>query len=45
MAHAGLGEPVKLEQALMAEEAAEREQDKIYWLPMRRELEKLRHAK
>ena len=45
LAHAALGEPVKLEQALMAEEAAEREHDKIYWLPLRRELEKLRHAK
>ena len=33
-----------LESALMAEETAEREQDKIYWLPLRRELEKLRHA-
>ena len=45
LAHAALGEPVKLEQALMAEEAAEREQDRIYWLPLRRELEKLRHAR
>ena len=34
-----------LERALLAEETAEREQDKIYWLPLRRELEKLRHAK
>ena len=34
-----------LESALMAEETAERERDKIYWLPLRRELEKLRHAK
>ena len=45
LAHAVLGEPLKLEQALMAEEAAEREQDRIYWAPMRRELEKLRHTK
>ena len=34
-----------LEHALMAEETAEREQDKIYWLPLRRELESLRHTK
>ncbi len=34
-----------LERALLAEETAERDRDKIYWLPLRRELEKLRHAK
>ena len=34
-----------LESALLAEEAAERAQDKTYWLPLRRELEKLRRAK
>ena len=34
-----------LERALTAEETAEREQDKIYWLPLRRELEKMRHAR
>ena len=34
-----------LERALTAEETAERARDKIYWLPLRRELEKLRHAK
>ncbi len=40
--------PAKLEQlqqALLAEETAERQRDKEYWLPLRRELEKLRHAK
>ena len=35
----------ELEQALLAEETAERQRDKKYWLPLRRELEKLRHAK
>jgi len=30
---------------LTAEESAERERDKKYWLPLRAELEKLRHAK
>jgi hypothetical protein len=34
-----------LEQALMVEESAEREQDRQYWLPLKAELEKLRHAK
>jgi len=34
-----------LEPELTAEETAERELDKIYWLPLRRELEKLRHSK
>ena len=34
-----------LETALLAEETAERQQDKTYWLPLRRELEKLRHSK
>ncbi len=35
----------ELELALHAEEAAERERDKLYWLPLRRELEKLRHPR
>ena len=34
-----------LESALLAEETAERARDKIYWFPLRRELESLRHAK
>lgn len=34
-----------LEQALLAEETAERRRDKEYWLPLRQELEKLRHEK
>jgi len=34
-----------LQQAMLAEEAAERQRDKEYWLPLRQELEKLRHAK
>ena len=44
LAHAALGNQMELEQALLAEETAERERDKNYWLPLRRELEKLRHA-
>jgi hypothetical protein len=34
-----------LERALSAEETAERREDKKYWLPLRRELEKLRHSR
>jgi hypothetical protein len=39
-----LGRTAKLEAALLAEETVEREQDKRYWFPLRKELEKLRHA-
>ena len=35
----------ELELALQTEESAEREADRKYWLPLRAELEKLRHAK
>jgi hypothetical protein len=45
LAHVHTGEPVALEQALSAEETAERQRDKAYWLPLKAELEKLRHAK
>lgn len=38
------GESMNLEQALLAEETAERQRDREYWLPLRRELEALRHA-
>jgi hypothetical protein len=34
-----------LQQALLAEETSERQRDKEYWLPLRRELETLRHAR
>jgi hypothetical protein len=34
-----------LEQALLAEETTERQRDRQYWLPLKAELEKLRHAK
>jgi hypothetical protein len=45
LAYAVTGETKKLEQGLLAEESAEREQDRQYWLPLKAELEKLRHAK
>jgi hypothetical protein len=45
LVHAQSGNLDDLQQALMAEETAERQRDKEYWLPLRRELEKLRHAK
>jgi hypothetical protein len=34
-----------LEEGLAREEAAERERDRRYWLPLRQELEQLRHAR
>lgn len=45
LVHAIAGKTETLEQALLAEETAERQQDKEYWLPLRRELEQLRHAR
>ena len=45
LAHAQVGATDTLEQALLAEKTAERQRDKEYWLPLRRELEKLRHTK
>jgi len=37
------GNRKKLEQGLLAEEYTERELDRQYWLPLRKELEQLRH--
>jgi hypothetical protein len=45
LAHAEGGAADALERALLAEETAERQRDKEYWLPLRQELEKMRHAK
>jgi hypothetical protein len=45
LAHAQSGRMADLERALLAEETAERQRDREYWLPLRRELEKLRHAR
>ena len=45
LVHAAAGAADDLERALLAEETAERQRDKEYWLPLRRELEKLRHAR
>lgn len=45
LVHAPAGKAGDLEQALLAEEAAERQRDKEYWVPLRRELEEMRHAK
>jgi hypothetical protein len=44
LAHVHAGEPSVLRQALLAEETAERQRDREYWLPLKAELEKLRHA-
>ena len=45
LAHVHAGEPSVLGHALMAEETSERQQDKEYWMPLKAELEKLRHAR
>jgi len=45
LAHAASGRTTALERALRAEETAEREADQQYWLPLREELERLRHAR
>ena len=45
LAHAAPGKLEELVRALAAEESAERERDRQYWLPLRAELEKLRHAR
>ena len=42
---AARGELAALADALQGEERLEREKDRAYWLPLRRELEKLRHAR
>jgi hypothetical protein len=44
LVHAQTGKAEDLEAALLAEEAAERKRDREYWLPLRRELEILRHS-
>ncbi|MGP8053236.1 MAG: hypothetical protein ACLQAH_05390 [Limisphaerales bacterium] len=45
LAQATFGGMKKLERALTIEESAERKLDRQYWLPLRAELEKLRHTK
>jgi len=45
LARVQFGNLRELELALLAEESAERQRDKEYWLPLRNELERLRHAK
>jgi hypothetical protein len=37
------GKLIRLEEALVADERAERERDRLYWQPLKAELEKLRH--
>ena len=43
--HAATGKRTQLERALFTEEASLRAEDKAYWLPLLKELERLRHAK
>jgi hypothetical protein len=45
LGHAATGSISELEQALLAEELAERQRDKEYWLPLRRELAELRRRR
>ena len=45
LTHALAGALSKIKAALSAEENRERKSDQKYWLPLRRELEKLRHSK
>jgi hypothetical protein len=45
LTYAQSGKNSDLEEALLDEETAERQRDKKYWLPLRQELEKLRHDK
>ena len=45
LAAAILGDEDATRQALFDEEQAEREADKAYWEPLKRELEQMRHAK
>ena len=45
LVHAQSGKMEELEPGLLAEETAERRRDKQYWLPLRRELERLCRAK
>lgn len=45
LTQAQAGKAEALAQALQAEESSERQRDREYWLPLRRELEKLRHGK
>ncbi len=45
LAHAARGDTGPLAGALQAEESAERAEDRHYWMTLRAELEKLRHAK
>ncbi|MBI4472465.1 MAG: hypothetical protein HY646_07330 [Acidobacteria bacterium] len=45
LAIAAAGNEHELEGALLKEEIAERERDKLYWMPLRKELERLRHNK
>jgi len=44
LVNAPTGKLDALQQALLAEETAERQRDREYWRPLRQELEKLRHA-
>lgn len=43
--HAPAGQMKGLSAALAGEESAEREKDRLHWLPLKKELEQLRHSR
>ncbi len=45
LVHAMRSAAAKLESGMAREEAAERERDRLYWMPLRKELERLRHGR
>jgi hypothetical protein len=45
LAFATLKGKAALERKLAKEESTERKKDQVYWLPLKKELEKLRHPK
>jgi hypothetical protein len=45
LSYAQVADMDQLEHALKAEESLERERDRLYWLPLRAELQRLRHRK
>jgi hypothetical protein len=45
LTYATSGQVASLERALLVEELLERKKDKAYWLPLLKELERLRHAR
>jgi hypothetical protein len=45
LVHAVSGDLTRLSEALEVEEKLEREKDRLYWLPLKEELERMRHPR